>query len=237
MRTVPLPVLVFAIILTAGVTSALLRDEPNDEPSAPSGSASTPDWIVVTVNSVSRDDWVLRGPHIVDTGSIQMVMPNSTAIDAVDPKANLVIEMMGSPIRLDLEETVSQVCGAIGDCSILARVMPTSDEISEQIQRQMRAEDAIGAVRERRADEDEDPPSMLEAFREAAQESSTPTALEALEQFREQEWLDQCDANGNGRVTCAEARAGTCGAPIPVTNEHPLYQFMMDGDGNGRVCE
>ena len=40
-----------------------------------------------------------------------------------------------------------------------------------------------------------------------------------------------------GRVTCAEARAEACGAPIPVTKDHPLYQFMRDGDGDGRVCE
>ena len=52
-----------------------------------------------------------------------------------------------------------------------------------------------------------------------------------------EEWLARCDANNNGRVTCAEARAETCGAPIPVTRDHPLYQFMRDGDGDGQVCE
>ena len=52
-----------------------------------------------------------------------------------------------------------------------------------------------------------------------------------------EEWLDRCDTNGNGRVTCAEARAEACGAPIPVTKDHPLYQFMRDGDGDGQVCE
>ena len=50
-------------------------------------------------------------------------------------------------------------------------------------------------------------------------------------------WLAKCDANGNGRVTCAEARAESCGAPIPVTSNHPLYQFMTDADGDGQVCE
>ena len=50
-------------------------------------------------------------------------------------------------------------------------------------------------------------------------------------------WLARCDANGNGRVTCAEARAATCGAPIPVTSDHPLYQYMTDADGDGQVCE
>ena len=52
-----------------------------------------------------------------------------------------------------------------------------------------------------------------------------------------EEWLDRCDANDNGRVTCAEARAEACGAPIHVTKDHLLYQFMRDGDGDGRVCE
>lgn len=52
-----------------------------------------------------------------------------------------------------------------------------------------------------------------------------------------EQWLERCDANGNGRVTCAEARAASCGAPIPVPSDHPLYQFMRDGDGDGQVCE
>ena len=52
-----------------------------------------------------------------------------------------------------------------------------------------------------------------------------------------EQWLERCDANDNGRITCAEARAASCGAPIPVTREHPLYQFMRDGDGDGQVCE
>ena len=51
------------------------------------------------------------------------------------------------------------------------------------------------------------------------------------------QWLDRCDANGNGRVTCREARAGRCGAPLPVTDDHPLYQFMTDRDRDGSVCE
>ena len=34
-----------------------------------------------------------------------------------------------------------------------------------------------------------------------------------------------------------EARAESCGAPIPVTSDHPLYQFMTDADGDGQVCE
>ena len=71
----------------------------------------------------------------------------------------------------------------------------------------------------------------LSAFEFAAATPQTP------EEPTAEEWLDRCDANNNGRVTCAEARAEACGAPIPVTKDHPLYQFMRDGDGDGRVCE
>lgn len=51
------------------------------------------------------------------------------------------------------------------------------------------------------------------------------------------QWLERCDANGNGRVTCSEARADRCGPQLPVTDDHPLYQFMTDRDGDGLVCE
>ena len=63
------------------------------------------------------------------------------------------------------------------------------------------------------------------------------TAAAGQEPTTPEQWLERCDANGNGRVTCAEARAASCGAPIPVTRDHPLYQFMRDGDGDGQVCE
>ena len=78
--------------------------------------------------------------------------------------------------------------------------------------------------------------AVLSAFESAA---ATPlTSQEPTpEEPTPEEWLDRCDTNGNGRVTCAEARAEACGAPIPVTKDHPLYQFMMDGDGDGQVCE
>ena len=42
------------------------------------------------------------------------------------------------------------------------------------------------------------------------------------------------DDNGNGRITCAEARRHGI-APVP--REHPAYAFMRDGDGDGVVCE
>lgn len=64
-------------------------------------------------------------------------------------------------------------------------------------------------------------------------------ALDRLEaeSLSPDQWLERCDANGNGRVTCSEARADRCGPPLPVTDDHPLYQFMTDRDRDGQVCE
>ena len=47
--------------------------------------------------------------------------------------------------------------------------------------------------------------------------------------------LEKCDANKNGTITCAEARA--CGLETPITKDHPAYQYMNDRDGDGQVCE
>ena len=46
--------------------------------------------------------------------------------------------------------------------------------------------------------------------------------------------LERYDDNGNGRITCAEARRHGI-APVP--RGHPAYRFMRDGDGDGVVCE
>lgn len=46
--------------------------------------------------------------------------------------------------------------------------------------------------------------------------------------------LRQYDDNGNGRITCAEARAHGI---TPVRRGHPAYPFMDDRDGDGVVCE
>ena len=46
--------------------------------------------------------------------------------------------------------------------------------------------------------------------------------------------LRRWDSNGNGRITCSEAR--THGI-APVRRDHPAYPFMRDGDGDGVVCE
>ena len=42
------------------------------------------------------------------------------------------------------------------------------------------------------------------------------------------------DDNGNGRITCAEARGHGI---APVRRGHPAYRHMNDADGDGVVCE
>ena len=46
--------------------------------------------------------------------------------------------------------------------------------------------------------------------------------------------LAMYDDNGNGRITCAEARAHGI---APVHRGHPAYEYMRDADGDGVVCE
>ena len=46
--------------------------------------------------------------------------------------------------------------------------------------------------------------------------------------------LAMYDDNGNGRITCKEARRHGI-APVP--RGHPAYRYMRDGDGDGVVCE
>ena len=46
--------------------------------------------------------------------------------------------------------------------------------------------------------------------------------------------LRRWDDDGNGRITCAEARRHGI---APVRRGHPAYRYMRDGDGDGVVCE
>lgn len=46
--------------------------------------------------------------------------------------------------------------------------------------------------------------------------------------------LAKWDDNGNGRITCKEARRHGI---APVSKDHPAYPYMRDGDGDGVVCE
>ena len=46
--------------------------------------------------------------------------------------------------------------------------------------------------------------------------------------------LARYDNNGNGRITCKEARRHEIAT---VRQDHPAYRFMRDADGDGVVCE
>ena len=59
-------------------------------------------------------------------------------------------------------------------------------------------------------------------------DSATPTPAPDVDP------LALWDDNGNGRITCAEARAHDI---APVRRGHPAYQYMNDTDGDGVVCE
>ena len=48
------------------------------------------------------------------------------------------------------------------------------------------------------------------------------------------EALRRWDDNGDGRITCREARRHGL---APVHRNHPAYRFMRDGDSDGTVCE
>ena len=65
----------------------------------------------------------------------------------------------------------------------------------------------------------------------------TVLAAQEPEQEEDEAILEKCDANKNGTITCAEARA--CGLETPITKDHhhPAYQYMNDRDGDGQVCE
>ena len=62
----------------------------------------------------------------------------------------------------------------------------------------------------------------------------TPTAASTPTHSPDVDALALWDDNGNGRITCAEARAHGI---APVHRGHPAYQYMRDADGDGVVCE
>lgn len=73
----------------------------------------------------------------------------------------------------------------------------------------------------------------------AAEEGSTTPAASAESGVQsgpqaEGHPLELYDDNGNGRITCAEARAHGI---APVRSDHPAYQYMRDPDADGVVCE
>ena len=65
-------------------------------------------------------------------------------------------------------------------------------------------------------------------------DSGTPTAAPRTTPDATADALRLWDDNGNGRITCKEARRHGI-APVP--RGHPAYPYMRDGDGDGVVCE
>ena len=61
-----------------------------------------------------------------------------------------------------------------------------------------------------------------------------PSAADSPRSTGEPDALALYDDNGNGRITCREARRHGI-APVP--RGHPAYRYMWDGDGDGVVCE
>ena len=68
----------------------------------------------------------------------------------------------------------------------------------------------------------------------SATATPTPTTEATPTQSPDVDALALWDDNGNGRITCAEARAHGI---APVHRGHPAYQYMRDADGDGVVCE
>lgn len=64
--------------------------------------------------------------------------------------------------------------------------------------------------------------------------ASTATQVPAAEGGQAGDALRRYDDNGNGRITCAEARRHGI-APVP--RGHPAYRYMDDRDNDGVVCE
>ena len=63
---------------------------------------------------------------------------------------------------------------------------------------------------------------------------NTPTSAPQPPPAQSGNALDLYDDNGNGRITCAEAREH---GVAPVRRDHPAYQYMDDRDDDGIVCE
>ena len=78
-------------------------------------------------------------------------------------------------------------------------------------------------------------PTILPWWRHPhAKQTSAATATPTLTPSPIVNALALYDDNGNGRLTCAEARAHGI---APVRRGHPAYEYMSDRDGDGKVCE
>ena len=74
--------------------------------------------------------------------------------------------------------------------------------------------------------------SSVEMVVVSATESVIPTPIPLP--GPDEDALALWDDNGNGRITCDEARRHGI---VPVPRGHPAYQYMRDADDDGIVCE
>ena len=81
-----------------------------------------------------------------------------------------------------------------------------------------------------------DPPSPASSGASSSDNMNVPVERqdEGIVASENVDALGLWDDDGNGRITCAEARRHGI-APVP--RGHPAYSFMRDGDGDGVVCE
>lgn len=77
------------------------------------------------------------------------------------------------------------------------------------------------------------PPAQQESQFQAPAPTQAPAQPQQPSQPASNNW-QQWDANGNGRITCKEARAAGI---APVHRGHPAYPRMDDRDNDGVVCE
>ena len=70
--------------------------------------------------------------------------------------------------------------------------------------------------------------------RHTATPEATATAPSQPASEEDRTALERWDTNGNGRISCAEAREHGI---APVHRDHPAYEYMRDADGDGVVCE
>ena len=68
----------------------------------------------------------------------------------------------------------------------------------------------------------------------SASEIAEKTSTKRTSRDGDSDALKKWDDNGNGRISCAEARSHGI---APVSRGHPAYPYMRDGDGDGVVCE
>ena len=64
--------------------------------------------------------------------------------------------------------------------------------------------------------------------------AATPEATPTVTATPQIDALAMYDDDGDGRISCAEARAHGI---APVHSDHPAYPYMNDADGDGVVCE